>query len=785
MTIPVIPFVNQGGIALLKRFLDQIDNYSVMQIVQRLMLPHIPFMMPVDTDDMMMDDRNNYQCNWSSIPEACDMLCDRMLDLQHVDVPSHVSDLLITVLQLSPPDASILYHLCNLECLKKLFDAAFAEDADHDSVEFPPSPVASVSLAALSVLESLVSRICEALVPPIENVDPIDDGCISSNDTTVIHTESIDRDIDMQILSQLKAAIKNICIALAPHLPTVNLQLQSYLTSSPCGRLATQSKAALPRLGHRGLLMVKLIESIVRLGNSDIDKLLCDTRVLSSSVELIFTFKFNSLLHLTVQRIVLMVVEGGLVRRTAQHSLLFEFGFLKKLMFELSNSNRVDTNSVSSSDITDDIEVVAQRARVEEEQWLLAGSRCPLLGHLVQIAQAIGTAYLGEELDSLVETRVINIARKDPHPMSDLDSAAGGCTPPVSLEVESSESIDSLSSALLKALTDFSSAKGADTEKDDDKEVSLADTVVSTPNLVDNNIIVSVAVVEDIVDDKLIHNIENDGLDNKEVLEGKDGEDGQDLDVKTSCIEISTENILPSNFSSEDNVINEGFTQSAENLHPLGCNFRSLFSENKMALEWENFELDVLRDIIDSQSTFHVTMDRNEDDFGSLSLNGQMDGSSSSFDRINSRQQQGADSSSETASSGWRHRNQMQINGTDESQFSLEQDDDDDDDDDDDLDNNMSGHYNYSHHFGEDINGTSDFANFEDTAYPIQNGFNFAEEEDSSQGKVDDFADFGNADFEPSPDQITSPPDSPPTPKDIVTFDDFADFDTLNFQTES
>jgi hypothetical protein len=75
----------------------------------------------------------------------------------------------------------------------------------------------------------------------------------------------------------------------------------------------------------------------------------------------------------------------------------------------------------------------------------------------------------------------------------------------------------------------------------------------------------------------------------------------------------------------------------------------------------------------------------------------------------------------------------MQINGTDESQFSLEQDDDDDDDDDDDLDNNMSGHYNYSHHFGEDINGTSDFANFEDTAYPIQNGFNFAEEEDSSQ----------------------------------------------------
>lgn len=69
---------------------------------------------------------------------------------------------------------------------------------------------------------------------------------------------------------------------------------------------------------------------------------------------------------------------------------MFEYGFLKKLMFELSKSsnNRVDKNSATSSDVTTEIELVAQRAvEREEEQWLLAGSRCPLLGHLVQIAQ--------------------------------------------------------------------------------------------------------------------------------------------------------------------------------------------------------------------------------------------------------------------------------------------------------------------------------------------------------------------------------------------------------------
>ena len=320
MTIPVIPFVNQGGISLLRRFLNQIDNYSVMQIVQRLMLPHIPFLMTIDPNDMMMDDRQNYQCNWSFIPEACDMLCDRMLDLNHADVPSHVSDLLITVLQLSPPDASILFHLCNPDCLKNLFTAAFADQADHVSVECSPSVEASVSLAALSVLESLVSRICEAIVPPgIENSYINDETNVSANSTNtssdVVERDVIDREIDLQILSQLKDSITNICDALSPHLSTVHQQLQSYLINSPCGRVVTQTKSSLPRLGHRGLLMVKLIESIVRLGNPEIDKKLCDTGVLSSSVDLIFTFKFNSLLHLTVQRIVLMVVEGGSVRR--------------------------------------------------------------------------------------------------------------------------------------------------------------------------------------------------------------------------------------------------------------------------------------------------------------------------------------------------------------------------------------------------------------------------------------------------------------------------------------
>lgn len=78
-----------------------------------------------------------------------------------------------------------------------------------------------------------------------------------------------------------------------------------------------------------------------------------------------------------------------------QHSLLFQYGFLKRLMFELrsnSASNRIDID-----DIKIDISAESREGEGElddkttqerdEERILLAGSRCPLLGHLVQIAQ--------------------------------------------------------------------------------------------------------------------------------------------------------------------------------------------------------------------------------------------------------------------------------------------------------------------------------------------------------------------------------------------------------------
>ena len=83
------------------------------------------------------------------------------------------------------------------------------------------------------------------------------------------------------------------------------------------------------------------------------------------------------------------------ITRSMQHSLLFQYGFLKRLMFELrsnSASNRIDIEDIKIDITAEEDQIDEKGNERKEERKLLAGSRCPLLGHLVQIAQ-VRTSY--------------------------------------------------------------------------------------------------------------------------------------------------------------------------------------------------------------------------------------------------------------------------------------------------------------------------------------------------------------------------------------------------------
>lgn len=355
MTISVMSFLNTNGTPLFLRFLHHIDNYSITQIVQRLMLPHIPFSNIADFDGISSEERSQYQCVWSFSNDTFSHLCSRMLTLENSNIPFHISDLLITVLQLSPPDTVILTHLCDPKCFDMLLVSAFSNFTELTSVVDETNVKHSVSLASISVLESLVSRLCESVIPYDEAVN-------------VLHLEE-----NATVLQHIKENIDKVSTSMLTYLSQLAPQLRYYVDSFPCGMIKTQTKNSFPRLGHRCLQLVKLVESLIRISESSIDNILCETGVLKSVIELFFKFELNSLLHLSVQRIVLMILDSGETRRSVQNHILVECSLLTKTMDALTESSA---------------------ANVDRKQ--LAGSRRPILGHLIQISQAILATILSE-----------------------------------------------------------------------------------------------------------------------------------------------------------------------------------------------------------------------------------------------------------------------------------------------------------------------------------------------------------------------------------------------------
>jgi hypothetical protein len=181
------------------------------------------------------------------------------------------------------------------------------------TVDDPFSVRSSVSLASTSILESLVSRLFEAASIPFEE-QPAGAGTTTSSSSS--HDKEDMEASDADFSSSASAIIQSISLCIVPFIPKINVVLSQYISdSNPCGTIASQSGDTIKRLGHRGLQLVKLVEAIVRLGINSIDEGLCTHRVLKTCLDLFCMFENNSILHLSVQRIVFAIVESTSNRR--------------------------------------------------------------------------------------------------------------------------------------------------------------------------------------------------------------------------------------------------------------------------------------------------------------------------------------------------------------------------------------------------------------------------------------------------------------------------------------
>lgn len=487
LTVPLMTHINRDGLRMLLLFLRHVDNYSVMQVIQRLMLPHIPFSVQQGSDEQSPDgfegggspelsaeEAELGQCHWSYFEETPALLLEQMLfkgaavagasteavaatdaeasegtdeaatpGVSPVDIPTHIADLLITVLQLSPAESPFLVHICEVTCLQQLFQAALSFDGRQvaDGAEPDAAALTSahstdcVSLSSLTVLESIISRLSEALVL----LGNLPEGG-SADDSGEFSEE-------MLRLQQLQAAevglfihlnIQNVCIAVRPFIGVLASEMEGYI-SRPSGVLRSQSGVALRCLGHRGLQLVKLVETLVRfviceLGGADpeegegadsttgsaaaspskksgtgdddapleVDRkaqramvaeiipALCEAHVLRHCWELCLQYRSNSLLHLSVQRILLMLLDNDTPLRSVSQQYLVEQTSLLPKMMELLRSHA---------------EPPAAAPPVEEGVEPLRPRYCygakpfsPLAGHLVQLARAMQQALGAEQM---------------------------------------------------------------------------------------------------------------------------------------------------------------------------------------------------------------------------------------------------------------------------------------------------------------------------------------------------------------------------------------------------
>lgn len=288
-TIVMMNYINNENQLLLGKLLGHISNYSIMQIVQRLLLPHIPFYSDAIAESLNDEERRNMQCHWSFEFKSSMLLVNRLLESTEHDSIIHIADLLITVIQLSPADAPILKHLCDSEIINKLWS-----ELCKSKTTISVSDVFTREIAIVSVLECLLSRLHET--------------------ASSLMFDSSQHESAEELLVVIKSSIQNILSGVDEVLP-IFTQIFKNSVDNVSILLMNQSKQKIPIVSQVIFSYVKLVEALVRLGNEMVDSSLCSSNVISAVIDLFIFHSFHSLLHLSIQRLVLVILDDFNHRR--------------------------------------------------------------------------------------------------------------------------------------------------------------------------------------------------------------------------------------------------------------------------------------------------------------------------------------------------------------------------------------------------------------------------------------------------------------------------------------
>ena len=371
----IAQYLNNGGgkgnVTLMSALFKHLYSHSLMQIVQRLLLPEHP-VTPQNSESMEdsnecedlfndsmegadMDPFDTFRCSWSESEIALHMILDcligsnKTIDIENeideeqtLNLYQNASEVLITIIQNSPVTSYALHSLTTDPILEKLVLAATHVE---DGSQF--SRHDSRLTCAMNVLESLILQLggygSVGMTMNTEEegggegapADGIGEEIVGdkSSMSESMEGQTTSPKIPPNSLQQNYATPET----LIRHLPTMLSSLSNLLldpvTEKWLSPMQFSRKKPQQILGSSRLRIVRLLESLVLLGNSDIDSLLCGCNCLEVCLDLFWKFQWCSMLHQSVANLLVHVFEGQNSRSELQSYFLLKCNLLGRLMY--------------------------------------------------------------------------------------------------------------------------------------------------------------------------------------------------------------------------------------------------------------------------------------------------------------------------------------------------------------------------------------------------------------------------------------------------------------------
>jgi hypothetical protein len=352
-------YVNEGGgrgnVTLMKAMFKHLYSHSIMQIVQRLLLPQPPLPLRDEDDDEEgeqlyadamegadLDGMGAFRCNWSESSVALELLLDCLIgstslqtelegdEERYLSLCQNASEVLITIIQNSPLTSPTLNTLTTDPIMEKLI---IAGSAIADGQEF--SPHDSKLTCTMNVLESLILQlggygsVGTVMMPEDEEGEEGDEGQQEGVEVQDGEEAALSRPLRQQevyatsdtLIKHLSVMLSNLCKLLLHPSADKWVSLMQFSKTEPQ-----------KLLGSSRLRIVRLLESLVLLGDPSVDALLCESNCLEICLDLFWKFQWCSMLHQSVANLLVHVFEGANARSELQSYFMVKCNLLGRLM---------------------------------------------------------------------------------------------------------------------------------------------------------------------------------------------------------------------------------------------------------------------------------------------------------------------------------------------------------------------------------------------------------------------------------------------------------------------